>query len=268
MTEMAREMALPRLSTRGSETEAVVQFLVGRSDVEREMSPDIYVRTRLSLLEIVLAESDALIQQTEASSSSAPKTPGLVPLLPAGDEEPFVWSSNVPRLRSAIREINERFRLNGIGFRYHNGVIQEARDDLVSEVIETPFWNMISARKWAVVEHDMKEALDRRDRGKSDSTFHALKALESVIKIISDEKNLTTGSERGASNYVENLASKRGRGLLADWEAEQLKRLFSVIRNPQGHGPGSAKPLVLNDQQTDFVIESAMSWIKSLVGRL
>jgi hypothetical protein len=38
--------------------------------------------------------------------------------------------------------------------------------------------------------------------------LYAAKALESTIKIISDEKHFSNGKERGASNYIDNL--KRG----------------------------------------------------------
>ena len=74
-------------------------------------------------------------------------------------------------------------------------------------------------------------------------------------------------TEKGAVNYIENLGSKRGKAYIADWESEQLKLLFKDVRNPQGHGSGSAPPLVLGPTQAEFVIEAAMSWIKSLITR-
>jgi hypothetical protein len=55
------------------------------------------------------------------------------------------------------------------------------------------------------VDHDIKEAIDLRDTHGRDPAFYAARALESTIKIISDEKGLSTAKERGAHNYIDNL---------------------------------------------------------------
>ena len=46
---------------------------------------------------------------------------------------------------------------------------------------------------------------------------------------------MTHGGEKGAHNFIDNLASQKAR-FLALWEAETLKLFFSKIRNPMGHG--------------------------------
>jgi hypothetical protein len=83
----------------------------------------------------------------------------------------------------------------------------------------------------------MKEAIDLRDTGGRDPAFYAVRSLESTIKIISGEKQLTTGKEKGAHNYIDNL---RGAKLIEMWEMEALKDFFTKVRNPFGHGPGAA----------------------------
>jgi len=138
---------------------------------------------------------------------------------------------------------------------------------LTAAQIETPFWTLISDPKWKNVDHDMKEALDRRDSAKDDAAFFALKALESTIEIVSDDLRVTRGTERGASEYIDNLVGSQNGRYIEVWEAEALKQLFRKIRNAQGHGPGSAKPLLLTIHQSTFVIETAMAWVKSLVRR-
>jgi len=64
--------------------------------------------------------------------------------------------------------------------------------------------------------------------------------LESTIKIVSDGKRLTRGSEKGAANYIDNLVSAKNGHVIEGWDGDTLKRLFGAIRNPHGHGPGSA----------------------------
>lgn len=92
--------------------------------------------------------------------------------------------------------------------------------------------------------------------------------LESAIKIISDHKGWTHGGESGAHSYIDNLSSKNNGYFIIDWERDALKNFFTTIRNPFSHGPGSAEMPQLSPQQTNLAIETCMSWIKSLVGRL
>jgi hypothetical protein len=56
-------------------------------------------------------------------------------------------------------------------------------------------------------------------RKQHDAVTYATKALESTLKIISDESGWSTGNERGAVNYIENLQSS-GR-FIAAWEARR-----------------------------------------------
>ncbi len=152
-------------------------------------------------------------------------------------------------------------------FEYHNGLIQYIDDELTTNEIEKPFWTMVTDPKFRNVDSDIKEALDRRDSGKPDAAFHALKALESVLRILSDELGRTRNTEKGASDFVDNLVSSKLGRYIDIWEAEAIKSLFREIRNPLGHGAGNAQPLALGSEQTTWVIENAMSWIKSLLRR-
>jgi hypothetical protein len=152
------------------------------------------------------------------------------------------------------------------GFRLGNDSFSQ-RDALILTQVEKPFWDLIADGMWMNVDTDMKEAIDRRDNNGRDPAFYAAKALESAIKIISDQKGASTGHEKGAHNYIDNLISARAGRFIDQWEADALKSLFKDNRNPFGHGPGSAPMPQLNAQQTEWVIETCMSWTKSLVRR-
>lgn len=169
-------------------------------------------------------------------------------------------------LRESIEELNVRFRQAGYPLNYHNGFIQISTDDLVQKEIETPFWSLVSGDVWKNVDLDMKEALDLRDSDGRDPAFYAARALESTIKIISDDKGWTHGREKGAHNYIDNLASKSN-GYISPWEATCLKEFFTHVRNPFGHGAGNAEMPALSRPQTEWAIEFSMSWIKNLVHR-
>lgn len=169
------------------------------------------------------------------------------------------------QFRQRVDELNERFRQAGSCLSYHNGFIQFAGDSLVEREVERPFWRLVAEPKWKNVDTDMKEAFDLRDSNGRDPAFYAARALESAIKIISEQNGWTTGQERGAHNFIDNLTSNQ---FIAPWESESLKHLFTKVRNPLGHGPGSAEMPELTPQQTQWAIEMCMSWTKTLIKRL
>ncbi len=90
----------------------------------------------------------------------------------------------------SVIELNTRFKQAGYDLNYHNGFIQLSTDSLIEKEIEDPFWTLVSGPIWKNVDTDMKEAIDRRDNQAKDPAFYAAKALESTIKIISDQKRV------------------------------------------------------------------------------
>lgn len=233
-------------------------------------SPDEHMKERLSLIELgfrereneIAAMNAAPIESNSFQSSGGIRLPG----------NPFkgvqTWrEKRADEFRAAVDELNARFRQAGYPLNYHNGFIQISTDDLVQKEVETPFWSLVSAPLWMNVDLDMKEALDRRDSGGRDPAFYAARALESTIKIISDQKGWTNGREKGAHNYIDNLGAKSN-AFIAPWERENLKEYFTHVRNPFGHGAGSSEMPTLSQPQTEWAIEFSMSWIKNLIRRL
>jgi hypothetical protein len=213
--------------------------------------PDYFCKTRLSMLEILFREAEALVRK------------GYVPA--ASARNPVVGSKVKGVMTEAIKELKARLRANHTGLDYTNGLLHLASDELTTERIAAPFWEIVIDPKWAVVDQEMKEAFDRLDHGHDDAFTHATDALESTIKIISDEKRWTRGTEKGASNYIDNL---RGGRFIEVWESDALKAIFTNLRNPHRHGGGSNPPDPLSNAQQTWAIESCMTWIKSLVLRL
>ena len=170
--------------------------------------------------------------------------------------------------KASCDELNIRFKQARYNLNYHNGFIQISTDDLINNEVEKPFWVLISEPKWFNVDHDMKEAINLRDTLGRDPSWYAAKALESTIKIISDEKKWTHGNEKGAISYIENLASKKNGQFIRDWEKEGLISFFREVRNPLGHGAGSDLMPALTPEQTNWAIEFCMIWVKNLICRL
>lgn len=211
-------------------------------------SPDAFIKERLSFIELAMrlreeevAQANARPPQTilEAKLRDGSPTKGLH--LPGSAIVGVkAWNASLnATFQGQVEELNERFRRAGAPLTYHNGFIQVSLDQTIERNIATPFWQLVADPLWKNVDIDMKEALDRRDSNDKDPALFAAKALESAIKIVSDAKGWTRGSENGAAAYIDNLVSKNNGCLLAVWEGDMLKEYFRKVRNSLGHGPGS-----------------------------
>ena len=241
------------------------------------ISADRFIKERLSLVEIgfrqrekAVVEHNGKLSQYVAEAEIFDQTYGAKRsgLVLPGKRTDGVRAANATmnaNFQSAVTELNARFRQAGCPLHYHNGFIQISEDQTVAQEIETPFWKLVALPKWQNVDHDMKEAIDLRDTGGNNPALYAARSLESTIKIISGEKQLTTGKEKGAANYIDNLM---GAKLIEVWEMEALKHFFTKVRNPFGHGPGAAPMPSLTEHQTNWAIENSMIWIKSLIRRM
>jgi len=253
---------------------------------EGAVTPDRFMKERLSFIELAfrareeelfdinsslstrIIEDDIRLSRKRSISggkrigvSSATNASSIGSRLRAGNKE--VNDNFI----SSVDELNERLRQAGTNLNYHNGFIQISDDPLVEEQIEREFWHIVSDVMWKNVDTDMKEAIDRRDGNQKDPVFYAARALESTIKIISENKGWTNGKEKGAHSFIDNLGSKSNGNFITSWERNSLKAFFTEIRNPVGHGSGSDEIIELSAEQTNWAIETCMSWVKSLVKR-
>jgi len=238
---------------------------------------DRFIKERISFVEIALrlrgeeinainANLPVAIQQAalrDASLRSVIRIPGCAV------DGVKAWNATLnSTYQNQVAELNERFRRAKAPLTYHNGFIQFAMDQRIEQQIAKPFWDLVADPVWKNVDIDMKEALDRRDSNDKDPAIFAAKALESAVKILSDIRQWTRGNENGAAQYVDNLISKANGSYLAPWEGEMLKDYFRKVRNSVGHGPGSEPMPELTLPQTDWAIETAMSWVRTLIRRL
>lgn len=249
-----------------------------KSDNIDHLDADRFIKERVSFIEIAMRWRH---EEIETLNSNLPKALLEAKILDSVSakqsmrapesavDRTAAWNKTQNTIYSSqVDEINERFRRARAPLTLHNGFIQISTDEVIEKNIATPFWDAVAAPIWRNVDIDMKEALDQRDSNGKDPAFFATKSLESAIKIISDQKGWTLGNEKGASNYIDNLVSKNNGRFIDPWEADILKDYFRKVRNTVGHGPGSDPMPVLSIPQTDWAIETAMSWVRTLIRRL
>jgi hypothetical protein len=236
-----------------------------------------FIKERISFVELALrlrgeevAHANSQLTSALAQAAMRDAIPRSGIRVPGSSEDGVkAWNATMNSVfEGQVTELNERFRQAKAPLTYHNGFIQFALDQRIEKHIAKPFWDLVADPLWKNVDIDMKEALDRRDSNDKDPAIFAAQALESAIKIVSDTKGWTRGTENGAAQYVDNLISKANGSYLAVWEGEMLKDYFRKVRNSVGHGPGSEPMPELTLPQTDWAIETAMSWVRTLVRRL
>lgn len=254
---LARELGVFELAPGLTMQERCARYLGEPYDIWNNAHRDLdyFFKSRLSLMELALRLAEEQRSSTNRASGG---------LFSAVRSARATSSAARDPLKEAISEFNSRLGEAGVPFRYHRGFIQEADDPLTTKEIEDPFWALIEDDAWKNVALDIQEAIDRRDTARRDSALYAAKALESTIKIISDARGVTKKTERGAADFISNLASVQ---FIASWEGELLKAFFSKVRNPHGHGPGAEPMPSLTREQETWVLDASMSWIKSLVRR-
>jgi hypothetical protein len=231
--------------------------------------PDLQIKNRISLIEIALRR---FLEQTIVLERQNPPASANETLLgslsrtrsPAGRYSAIQHRS---RIDQATNEVNARFRQANCPLVFNNGNIQVNLDETVTQVVAQPFWQLLSNPRWSNVDLEMRDAIDRRDSNSPDAAFHAAKALESAIKVISTERRWSRGNENGAAQYVDNLVSTTNGRFIEVWQSEALKQIFREVRNPLGHGAGSEPPIIPSSADTDWAISNCMTWIRWLIRR-
>lgn len=104
-----------------------------------------------------------------------------------------------------------------------------------------------------------------------------LEALKFVVHFIGDLHqpfHVADNHDRGGNevivtfNYINNLvANRNGSRFIETFEMEVLKSYFTHVRNQFGHGAGTAPMPNFTVEQTDWAIEFAMIWVRTLVRR-
>ena len=266
-----------RWANKYSYVNIVKNFLKQAWDKDK-LDPNLFLKLRLSLVELAYAERYRQIQQMNAEfpakllAARMRQTQINRGLRVPGRVSDAVTAMNA-RLNDAwnvsVHELNERLRIASIKVHFHNGLLQFTDDDRSVCQIENPFWSVVSQPLWANVDLHMKEAFDKRDRGERDAVTPAMQALESAIKIICECRGWISGNEKGAAHFINHLVKERdGIRFIEVWEKDALIRLFGDIRNWFGHGPGTKPMPMLIPQQTNWALETSMVWIKSLVRRM
>lgn len=170
---------------------------------------------------------------------------------------------------SAIAEINERFRRQGIGYQYSQGKIIRFDNQLLhAEAVDRTFQLLLEPR-YQNVSREYLTAHDhfRHGRG-ADCLTWSLKAFESVMKVVADRNSWPYDKGATVKHLLQLLFDK---GFFPPYLSNAmagvrtfLESSIPTIRNKQGgHGSGSKENIVPNHlaQYMLYITGSTINWM-------
>ncbi len=145
----------------------------------------------------------------------------------------------------AISELNQRFQEQGIGYRYENGQIVRIDSDFVHAEVTRPAVQLLLEPSFQGANEEFLRAHEHYRNGRNEEAMQdCLKAFESVIKILCDQKGWSYPARATAKDLIDVIFRE---GLVPSFLQSQLGALRSIlesgvptVRNKSaGHGQGA-----------------------------
>jgi len=136
----------------------------------------------------------------------------------------------------AVKELNLRFRENGIGYEFSNDILIRKDSEILHEEVTKPALYLLQEDSFEGALEEFLKAHDHYRKGDyKDSILNAGKAFESTMKtIISREAWAMTGKE-GTAELISLLVSNN---VIPKYLTSSLQGLGTVRNKVAGHGQG------------------------------
>lgn len=144
----------------------------------------------------------------------------------------------------AIKDVNERFRRAGVGYRYESGRIMRIDSELLHAEVVRPVLQFLNQKGFGGPRDEFLSAYDHLRAGENrDAITDANNAFESTLKAICEQRGWSYSPRARASDLLRIVRSK---GLLPDYLGNSFDQLAATlksglpeVRNNQGaHGQG------------------------------
>ena len=166
------------------------------AEFTNSMDPDMFVKRRLSFVELAFRTREEQIAQANAEfplllaqAEMQDRMPRKSMTFPGKRSDSLrTINEGVKRaFATNVHELNERLKQAGMPLHYHSGFIQITQDEQLQQQVEQPFWLLVRDAQWKNVSIDMAEAIDRRDTAGRDPSFYAAKALDRWLEVRSPD---------------------------------------------------------------------------------
>lgn len=175
------------------------------------------------------------------------------------------------RLDPAIEELNQRFEEHHIGYQFHNGQLMKQTDQYLHEEVVLPALTLLADPQFRGAQDEFLSAHRHyREQRYKEAVADALKAFESAMKSILDEREWQYDKERDtARTLLQILFDHQLIPTMLQSQFTQLRGLLESgllpVRNrTSGHGQGT-EPVTLPKYIAEYALHMAAANIVFLV---
>lgn len=152
----------------------------------------------------------------------------------------------------AINELNHRFKEHGVGYNFENNQIMRIDSQLIHSEVVKPALSLIGQRRYAGVQEEFLKAHEHYRSGNAkESLNECLKAFESMMKTICDERGWNYGSTATAKALIKTCFDNQ---IVSPFWQQHFSSLRSLLEAgvPTGrnklssHGQGAVPTSVPN----------------------
>jgi hypothetical protein len=171
---------------------------------------------------------------------------------------------------NAIKNLNLRFRENGVGYEYSNGKIIRIDHKLLHKETIQPTLSLLSEKKFKNANEEFLKAHEHYRHGRNKECLNeCLKSFESTIKIICNENKWKYNVTDTAKPLINILAINSFLPSYNENSLNALKQLLEgtipAVRNKNSaHGAGSTE-VVVSDSLANYMLYITGATIRMLV---
>jgi len=181
----------------------------------------------------------------------------------------YDWGSKIPP-DNTIRELNERFKEEGFGYKYESGIIIKLTNEITHNEIVKPVLKLLSNKSFKGAEEEFLSAHSHyRKSENKECITDCLKAFESTMKIICKKKKFIINDNATAKELIAKLFKENYIPQYLQCNFTSLQSLIEAgvptIRNKlSAHGQGD-KEINPDNNITEYVIHLTASNILFLM---
>lgn len=181
------------------------------------------------------------------------------------------YDEDVPKLKEAIKELNDRFKEHNIGYQFQaNQIIRVDSMYMQSEVVEPALALINNSKFEGACDEYMKAHKHYKNGNNQECLSECLKAFESTMKIICKEKGWSYDKDKDVAKKLISIC--RTNGLFPEYMENQYNHLEGILaggvptnRNRNsGHGQGDSIRIV-TDPLTRYTLNLTGSNIIFLI---
>ena len=258
---MSRELGWPALGTEGNPRDNCFQFLL-KGDTEQVLD---IIEVSFHFIERYFGGYKGRPKDMEANTGLS---------CPASPYAGVVRGYGMPDLPSpsdmAIEELNQRFLENDIGYQYQNGHIIRIDSEYTHSEIVLPALQLLNEPEFKPAMDEFLKGHEDYRRGRyEDAINEALKAFESTMKIICENRGWTVAPNATASGLIQTCLEHQLIPAALQRHLTSLRTtlesgLLTVRNRYSGHGDG-VRTVEVPDYLAQYALNLAASNIVLLI---